>query len=74
MIMESKYRKREKRISANALKPRRALIVTPSSTKAMDVSGGVAKVVSNKMCNHQVKKIIGPRNNYDLALKIFSDL
>ena len=44
MIMESKYRKREKRISANALKPRRALIVTPSSTKAMDVSGGVAKV------------------------------
>ena len=26
-------------------KPRRALIVTPSSTKAMDVSGGVAKVI-----------------------------
>ena len=28
----------------NSLMPRRVLIVTPSSTKAMDVSGGVAKV------------------------------
>ena len=28
------------------LRPRRALIVTPSSTKAMDVSGGVAKVIN----------------------------
>ena len=29
----------------NTKAPRRALIVTPSSTKAMDVSGGVAKVI-----------------------------
>ena len=44
--MGSTDRKREKRTSENSLKPRRALIVTPSSTKAMDVSGGVAKVLS----------------------------
>ena len=30
--------------TSKSLKPRRAMIVTPSSTKAMDVSGGVAKV------------------------------
>ena len=47
--MESENRKRVKRVSANSLKPRRALIVTPSSTKAMDVSGGVAKVLLEKV-------------------------
>lgn len=31
------------------VRPRRALIVTPSSTKAMDVSGGVAKVNSKHL-------------------------
>ena len=55
MFMDSKNRKRQKRTSANSLKPRRALIVTPSSTKAMDVSGGVAKVLSNEIFKYLIE-------------------
>ena len=72
MSMDYKNRKREKGTSANFLKPRTALIVTPSSTKAMDVSGGVAKVLSNKICNYMITYLnINMYENCNLALIIF---
>ena len=75
--MDSKNRKREKRTSVNSLKPRRALIVTPSSIKAMDVSGGVAKVSYSKMYSYMIEYLnssIHLYKNHDFVLKSISDL